>query len=225
MDFQLSSGEKIIREFEYGKSKSSGGTLRRSLIVTNKRIISQVQGKGTIARKEIPLSSAEYVTTAVSNARLSLLSVIIFGLLAIAFAVVSFIFPNFGMEITFMPMETLQLIGYGVAGAFALLAIVFLLLFLFKKAGGVEVIIAGRCAETELLSLSSVSGSAAKRTVGAFKISVHKDAAYALVNELGALILDLKSGSYEEPNYDAYEEIDVGQEEVEPPMEEEIPQE
>ena len=77
MSLLLAKGEQVVKVFQYGEKKQKGlfaskkDNIKRSLIVTNKRIISQAEGQNATARKEIPLSAADYVTSGFSKRQMS----------------------------------------------------------------------------------------------------------------------------------------------------------
>ena len=194
MGFQLAKGERIVKEYNFGSGTSSG------LTVTNMRLVSQMEGHGAVVRKEIPLSSADYVSTAIKKGSRSIAPFIVFLVLAVAFAVLAYFSPlvvtmilnPMNIVLDEAAMNYIAIGIYGVAGVFAILALVNLVLFLAKKSTGVEIVISGKCLETELLCASSSTGGVAKTQP--LQFTVNRKVAEALMNELGALLLDLKSG-------------------------------
>ena len=208
MGFQLAKGERIVKEYNFGSTMSSHasptkrGNVVNSLVITNKRVVSQTQGGSTVIRKEIPLSSADYVSTSMTTSGRSIAPFIVFLILGIAFAalayfsplVVNLILTPMNIELDEAIMNYIALGIYGVAGLFAVLAIINLILFIAKRSMGVEILISGKCYETELLNASSTTGGQAKPQP--FKFTVNRKVATALVNELGALLIDLRAGNY-----------------------------
>ena len=61
MTLKLAKNEIIIKRFDYTTRKIKNS--KRSLIVTNKRIISEIMDRNSVMRKEIPVSEAEYIST------------------------------------------------------------------------------------------------------------------------------------------------------------------
>ena len=201
MNLLLSKGEQVIKEFQYGEKKAKGlfagkkNNVKRSLIVTNKRIVSQSEGPNTTARKEIPLSAADYVTSSFTKKQRSLVPAIIalvFGLIALIAGLV--IKTKNGSGDPIMAMVIVQIGLLVIGGGLLILGIVLLILYFISKTAGVEIVIAGKCLETQLLSVSSSNLQVGKK-VKLFKIVVNREVAYPMINELGALLLDLKAGA------------------------------
>ena len=205
MDLMLSKGEQIVKEFQYGEKKQKGlfagkkNNVKRSLIVTNKRIVSQSQGQNTTARKEIPLSAADYVTSSFTKHQFSIVPAIILAIFGLAALIAGLVMSNqkpSGGSSSSSDM-TNQIIGFillGLGGLFLILAIILLFVFLFNRSAGVEIIIAGKCLETQLLDVASSNLKPSKKAK-LFKIIVKKEIAFPMINELGALLLDLKAGN------------------------------
>lgn len=64
MAIKLAEGEKIIEEYNYAHAKLVGiGKVDTSFIITNKRLISSVEGKHYLKRREIPIMGIKSVNS------------------------------------------------------------------------------------------------------------------------------------------------------------------
>ena len=64
----LAKGEQVIKGWNYAASKQKGGEKKSaSLIVTDKRIISEIKGSRSVSRQEIPLQAVKSIDMANSS--------------------------------------------------------------------------------------------------------------------------------------------------------------
>ena len=201
MELLLSKGEEIVKTWEYGEKKAKGlfsskkNNVKRSLIVTNKRIVSQSQGANTTARKEIPLSSADYVTSSFTKKQLSFIPAIVAAVFGLILLIVGLVIKGKDEYDKILMPQYIFKLGFIALGAILLIvAIVLLILFFVNRSAGVEIIIAGKCLETQLMNVASSNLAKAKKAK-LFKIIVNKEIAFTMINELGAILLDLKQTS------------------------------
>lgn len=67
MNITLSTGESLIRNWDYGKTKVGRKTTEHSLVLTNKRIVAMSEGPQEISRTEIPLEAAKSIDGAATK--------------------------------------------------------------------------------------------------------------------------------------------------------------
>ena len=187
MTLMLAKNEVIIKRFDYTTRKIKNS--KRSLIVTNKRVISEIMDRNSVIRKEIPVSEAEYLSTSYANTKPSLIASILFLILAIVAGIV-------GWKVD-LPVLYMNYALYGFAGLFLLLAIIFLVKFFKNKAASVEITISGKKMETQVFSLGS-SNMSSKSKAKDLKIQVDRSQSIAMVNELGAVLIDVRNQSLDE---------------------------
>ena len=189
---KLAAGESVAKIYSYGKVAAGRkkNAVENSLIVTNKRVVYQSLGRNTVSRKEIPVEAAEYVETKYTTQKagivLAILSLIIGGaLLVLGLDLFGLKFiSEYKLAIPFM------------AGGAALLAISLLLIIRFicrRRRGAVEVIISGRLMENELLSFGVSSLKIRQKKAERIRVKVDKSVAVEMVNELGALLINIRT--------------------------------
>ena len=187
MTLKLAKNEIIIKRFDYTTRKIKNS--KRSLIVTNKRIISEIMDRNSVMRKEIPVSEAEYISTSYANTKSSLLAFILFLILAIVAGIV-------GWKVE-LPVPYMNYGLYGLAGLFLLLSCIMLGKFFKNRAASVEITISGKKMETQVFSLGS-SNMSSKSKAKDLKIQIDRNQSIAMVNELGAVLIDVKNQSLDE---------------------------
>ncbi len=198
MSIQMAAGEKIIKDFEYTKSKAGGALsvqrqkITKNLIVTNKRIIhrtsvSQLGGK-SISNKELPISAAKCV-----NVSYGLKPYYIFLFLGFIFALLSIASVAMFKELN-------------VATAICLIAaVLFFILFAVLKRCTLTceiltdrrfAIAMGFSGQTQSLVSRLFSGKSSQNLK--VRIKVSREVAQEMTEELGALLTDVINGQYEE---------------------------
>lgn len=187
MTLKLAKNEIIIKRFDYTTRKIKNS--KRSLIVTNKRIISEIMDRNSVMRKEIPVSEAEYISTSYANTKSSLVAFILFLILAIVTGIV-------GWKVE-LPVHYMNYGLYGLAGLFLLLSCIMLGKFFKNRAASVEITISGKKMETQVFSLGS-SNMSSKSKAKDLKIQIDRNQSIAMVNELGAVLIDVKNQSLDE---------------------------
>ena len=90
----LANGEQIIKNWDYATQKGSTGKLKKSLIVTNKRIVHEVHSHVARAHDEIPLDSVKSIS--MSSVRKTPVGAIFSIILGTILAIASFFFGNGG---------------------------------------------------------------------------------------------------------------------------------
>ena len=211
MELKLAKDEKIIKEYLYSTraQKGLGGSknaLEKKLIVTTKRVISESKSSLTVIRKEIPLEACDYITSSYSKQATSLIGAIVCFVIGIIGIIASFALGD----------SVYKYIPLGLGALLIALGVVLLVLFLIKKSASVEIRIAGKLAEHNLLSVGS-SNMGSHKKAKKIKIIVDRNTSEIMVNEIGALLLDVKAG-----DISAYEEKEPAKEESkeETPLEE-----
>ncbi|MBQ9070071.1 MAG: hypothetical protein IJY23_01810 [Clostridia bacterium] len=204
---RLANNEKIVKNYDYStvtKGIFKKEVTQNSLTVTNRRVVLQSVSNHVAARKEIPVSSAEYVDATFAKNGRSLLKTILCGLLTVAFLVVFFILNSklnqasdtvnsYGADTDFSGIALIMLIP----AAIALVATVInVLIYIFSLGGAVLITIGGRRNEVELLTLGA-SNMVDSKGSDSIKIKVDRNVSETMVNELGAVIMNINDGSYE----------------------------
>lgn len=85
----LANGEQIIKDWEYATQKGSTGKLKKSLIVTNKRIVHEMHSHIARSHQEIPLNSVKSISmSSVRKTPIGAIFAIIFGIIAVVAGIV-----------------------------------------------------------------------------------------------------------------------------------------
>ena len=224
MEIRLASNEVIYKKFEYTTRK--GKNSKRSLIVTNKRLISEIMDKTGVKRKEIPIEEAEFISTSYANTKSSVVGIVILIILGAAL-------EGVGLKVP-IPIPYGQFIAYGIGALFLILAIILLIKYFINRQATVELTISGVKRETNIISLGS-SNMSSKGKMNDIKIQVDRNQSIKMVNELGATLLDVKNLNLEQLQETQKEEKvepkreekkkNKKEEKIEEPKEEIIPEE
>lgn len=189
---KLAAGESVAKIYSYGKVATGRkkNAVENSLIVTNKRVVYQSLGRKTVSRKEIPVEAAEYVETKYTTQKAGIVLAILS--LFIGAALLVFGLDLFGIK--FISEYKLGL-PFMVAGAVVLALALFLFVrfIWYRRRGAVEVIISGRLMENELLSFGVSSLKIRQKKAERIRVKVDKSIAIEMVNELGALLLNIRA--------------------------------
>lgn len=209
MSFKLAKGEHVVKSYEYGTTKLSGGLANSSvstktLTVTNKRIVHSVSGTGGgtefLSYNEVPISKVTCVDTDFSKKRYPHL--LICGILMLIMGITAWVaIEDFGVY--------LGIPGLAIA-AFSIIN------YIIKKDYVLDCEIYTSSADLkDLMSFStrtssskSLSGKKRKGAKTKIKISVNEVEARELANELSAVIMDAKNEAapiVKEPDEDCSE--------------------
>ena len=201
MSLILASDEKIIREYEYASMGTLGvgrsSETYKKLIITNKRIVHQEHASGVgmerYSATEMPVDKAKYVDTYYGMKSYTILLI-----MGIIFALAGLVTLIAGIHAVVL----------GVALVFAL---IFILLYVFKKDYMVCFNIKTDGFVNPVMHASSRAGNSVTRglrrnlraaddamTIN-IKIRVHKEEAKALAEELGMAILEACRYGYYTP--------------------------
>ena len=195
---KLAAGESVAKIYSYGNvnARRKKNSVENSLIVTNKRVIYQSLGARSVARKEIPVEAAEYIDTKYTSQRAG----IWLALLSLLLGAALLVFGLNPFKLGFISQHGLGLSLMIVGGVFLAIAIfLFIRLRIYRRRGSVEVIISGRLAEHELLSFGVSNLKIRQKQVERLRIKVDKNVAVDMVNELGALLLNIRSAAKRNP--------------------------
>lgn len=78
MDIRLSTGEEILKQWDYAKTKQRAGRIKFSLILTNKRLVSLSESRKQISRDDFLLKNINGVSaTCGQNKTLFVLGVVL----------------------------------------------------------------------------------------------------------------------------------------------------
>ena len=181
MELKLANNEQIVKTYTYStrsiKSNAGKENVNNNLIITNKRIINESVSKKTVIRKEIPVEAADYVYTVFATQGITLLVAIIAavaGVLSLIIGVTT-------------DMTILTVLGI----VMLVIAVAAVIKFFLNKGAGVMVEISGKMGEHSLMQMGTSSLTKSVR-LRKLKIKVDKSVSEAMVNEIGALLLDLK---------------------------------
>ena len=181
----LAKDEVLIKQYDYAVTKSKRDTVMHSVIVTDRRIISQEQGARSFERDEMPIDHADYILTDFDSYKRSIaLSVFLF-VLSVLLAVGGFVWSRFAENTYWF------LIPSGLAVVAVVFAIIALVVALNKNGASAELEIRSRQPVYELLSFSANGMKPAKR-IEKLRIRVDKEVAEQMLNEIGALILEYR---------------------------------
>lgn len=184
MALQLANNEKILKSYEYSKSTGKTGLFKKeesssTLIVTNKRIVSEYACDTGVSRSEIPIKSADYIGTNFSKKTPSLILGIVLAVLGLILAIV--------LAIVMLP---LLVIGVAVL----ICGVVIIIKAVTGKSASVTVQISSYHGEHSLMSIGSSVGTF-NSAVKSMKIFVNVDTAIQMVDEIGAIIMGVKDGT------------------------------
>ena len=198
---RLGNNEKIVKNYDY--STVTKGIFKKevttnSLTVTNRRIVLQSVSNHVASRKEIPVSSAEYVDATFAKNGRSLLKTILCGIITVAFLVGFFVINSKMNQLVggaegINPVAIIFLVAAGVG---LIMTAINVLVYIFSLGGAVLITIGGRRPEIELLTLGASNMVDAKGT-DSIKIKVDRHVSETMVNELGAVIMNINDGAFE----------------------------
>ena len=177
----LANNEKILKDWDYATVKSGIHHTKRSLIVTNKRLIHEVRSTRDITRQEVPVENVKALNMS-SAKRISVpavIAIIVGVLLAIAGVVVKFA----------TDAEMVAMVPFLVVGVILVVVGIFCL----KKGAFTIEIMTNGCASVYGGSSSIVSKKNAN-----VKIKVNLTVANEIIESLGTILLDNASGASEE---------------------------
>lgn len=185
METMLAKDEVLIKQYDYAVTKTKHDIVMHSVIVTDRRIISQQQGKRTFARDEMPIDHADYILTDFDSYKSSVTLSVIMFVLSVLLAVGGFVWSRF-VDGTYW-----FLIPSGLAVVAVVFAIITLVVALTRKGASAELEIRSRQPVYELLSFSA-NGMKTSSRMEKLKIKVDKEVAEQMLNEIGALILEYR---------------------------------
>lgn len=181
MSLQLAKNETILKKYNYSLQKSKSGSLENNLIITDKRIISESVSEKSVLRKEMPVAAADYIgsTYAANNATLIIgLAILVLGITLIIVGAVS------------------EMVAGIIIGIIAIVAgVVVLVLALLKRGAAVTLQISGKMGEHNLMSVGASTLSSRKK-INSVKIKVNKEESLKMIDEIGALLIGIKEGTY-----------------------------
>ena len=195
-ELKLAVGEEIVKSFNYSEQKVKGkgvtsysDNIERQLIVTNKRIVHRMEGEKVLAQKEMPIDAADYVYSRYGLAMRNLLVPFILILLGIGMILLN----------KFLLKEIIGkniLLYVGIATI--VIGVVAFIILILNSRSSVYIEISGKMPEYDLIKIGA-SNLLTRKSAGAKKITVRvmKEVALQMVNELGALIIQLKEASKE----------------------------
>ncbi len=188
---KLANSEEIVKNYDYStvtKGLFKKRITQNSLTVTNKRVVLQSCSETSATRKEIPVSSAEYVEASYATQGGSFIPAIVLGALTLIFLVLYFVFDSQeGSQMTAIFMLPLAAISF-------IFGIICLVRYLLSLGGAVVVTIGGRRPEINLLSLGAHT-AAGEKASKFLRLKVNLSVATGMVDELGAVLMEINHPS------------------------------
>ncbi|MBQ5833731.1 MAG: hypothetical protein IIW36_02860 [Clostridia bacterium] len=189
---KLSKNEVVIKSFDYAKSARGANISKNSLTVTNKRIVHQTRSAYSVTRQEIPVGDARYLNTAFSRKRNP--AYMVFAILFLALGIVGTLLLAFLPKMEWEGTATRPtLLPIAVGGA---LFLILILLYALVTKNVLALSIGGDVHKQELLSFLSIGklpvDKRGRKKEAAIYVYVSRKKAMELINELGAILLDLQ---------------------------------
>ena len=173
----LANGEKIIKDWDYAKQKGGAGLagkIKKTLTVTNKRIVHEVHSNVARTHQEIPLNAVKSISmSSVRKVPTGAILAIILGIVAIA---ASFALP-----------EVQPAIQFSILGAGALL---FIIGVLGLGHGAFTLEIATKGLEGSSLYVGTSSLGSRKKKIKKVKMKVDLKVVDDIMDTLGAILID-----------------------------------
>ena len=173
----LANGEKIIKDWDYAKQKGGAGLagkIKKTLTVTNKRIVHEVHSNVARTHQEIPLNAVKSISmSSVRKVPTGAILAIILGIVAIA---ASFALPEIQPAIKF------SILGVG--------ALLFIIGVLGLGHGAFTLEIATKGLEGSSLYVGTSSLGSRKKRVKKVKMKVDLKVVDDIMDTLGAILID-----------------------------------
>lgn len=190
---KLSKNEVVIKSFDYAKTARGANISKNSLTVTNKRIVHQTRSPYSVTRQEIPVGDARYINTAFSRKRNS--AYLVFGILFLVLGLVGTLLLAFLPDVEWLPAATARPVVLPIAAGGALFLLL-ILLYAFATKNVLALSIGGDVHKEELLSFLSIGklpvDKKGRKKEATIYVYVSRKKALELINELGAILLDLQ---------------------------------
>ena len=189
MDLKLIPEEKLIREYNYGRTLTKKGVVskdntQKTLYVTDKRVVNMANGHGHTERKDILLKNIENIDLSYAYSA-SIFALIICLLIGVAAVVLT-------------AMLNAPVVGIVIL---LLLALVGVVKYFLSRTAALQFYVSGveganfqiiDSATSDSKSGTGIFGRAKRSNVKRVKIAVNKDIAETMVYELSALIYEVK---------------------------------
>jgi len=192
-DLKLSAGERIVKDYDFSVANVASGSdkekIARHLVITNKRIIHRAEGDKSISQNEMPVTAADYIYSTFGVFSKNLFGPILMILIGLVLII----------------LNAIKLGGSGIVyavGAVVLVAgIIWLIILILSMKATVMIRISGKAPQNRILTIGTSEVTVvnarkkgkAKQKTEVLSIKVDKNVACAMVNEIGAIILDMKA--------------------------------
>ncbi len=200
MELRLSDQEYVIKTYNYAYTYSSNsrvkGYVNNSLIVTNRRLVQENANGSHVERREMPIEAAKYINYSYTSVKksLSLTLTVIFTLIAVAALAALYPLWLYNYDIPLVACA---------AGAALSLLITIICLGRYIRGGyqnTLTIEISSDLPPETMMEVStkvshfrkSLKKPDSKKVTG-ISITVDRAVAYQMVNELGALLLDIRA--------------------------------
>lgn len=185
---KLAKDEVLVKSWDFAKSKQGSEKKNHILEITNKRLVLSEEGNRGIERTEVGISSISKVhgKTFVPSKFGAIMRII----LAIVLVIVGAVLPGLLGEKTAAMLKELSLDLIILAVAFIIAVILFIKAILLLMRGAFELTIWTAGYQTEGFNIGVQRLGKFKASTAKVKMSVHKDVANEILDELGALIVE-----------------------------------
>ncbi len=187
----LARDEVIVNEWEYATSVTKNIETKHCLVVTNKRIVSSVEGPRKLTQREIPLNSVQNVTmTHETPSFAGAIFSIVFGIILLILSIVSFALAFTAFAESLVPMLVCIMLGF-----------ILFILSITAISSGVRNLNQGAFTlefsgntlpEHGLMSIGFNKMFANKRNRGKVVLYIDNVAAKEIIDTIGAIIIDNK---------------------------------
>lgn len=185
METILAKDEVLIKQYDYASAGSKKDAVMHSVIITDRRIISQEIGERTFVRDEMPLDHADYIATDFDSYKKDFGLTMIMFALSVILVVGGVVWSRFTDAYWFLIPTVLGIVTF-------VLGVVAMVVALKTRGASAQLEIRSRQPVYEMLSFSA-NGVKPNNKIEKLKIKVDKDVAERMLNEIGALILDYKN--------------------------------
>ena len=178
----LAKGEQVIKGWNYAASKQKGGEKKSaSLIVTDKRIISEIKGSRSVSRQEIPLQAVKSIDMANSSpSKVGPIIAMIFGALLVIVGLI--MTGKLGNQGYFAFLPILLGVLMVIAAILKLMRMAFVLVISTEGTEGTP------------LAIGASSWTQKRKTKsGKIKVRVNRASVLEIFDSLGAIVFTYKN--------------------------------
>ncbi len=195
---KLSTDEKVIRNYNYSKTRGRQGVKKDNLIITNKRVIIEKNEPTGMNRIEIPIEFIDSVETTYRKLHRSNIIAFIFIIAGLILAYAAY------KDYVWIPnIENYTSVIYIISGFIALIGVALLfrapyasISLLFQTYTGVPSAIGVLSANSGTWTSKNGNKVQQRKNARRLDITVNRNA-FVMVNEIGAIIMNVKKKYYQ----------------------------